>query len=863
MGILQPIDWAIVIGYILLSIGIGLYLSRKGRSSTEQYFKSGGGTPWWLLGTSMVATTFAADTPLALAGFVVTTGISKNWFWWCQVPITMAGVFFFARLWKRANPMTDMEFVHVRYSGKAAKTLRGFKALYLAIPYGCLIMGWVNKAMTKIIVLCIPDFPRIPVLDTFMLWVFMVTPLSQGVDPGVKQAYFEGTLRPLEVAQSYELMKYENFQIFQEINNGVYADRANLAFKRLELQDRGITDNLSSIPEVPEELYEPKPQRTERQRAMPTAVASDMIRPVTLADGSVTSYELIKDQAGMALEAGRLEITEADFTRQAERAKAPLEEMSTLQFLRNIYDVSSGVLTYKVLFLLFLVTVAYTAISGLWGVLVTDFVQFWIAMAGCIYLAWKAVAACGGMDQLLMRMSGIYGLEKARAMVALVPTASAADVGLMSFSEFIIFILIVWWTMGFTDGGSYFAQRMLSAKDEKNAAMGFLWYGVAHYAIRMWPWLIVGFGAAVLFPYVAYPNGTMPGGEIAENGYIHTMIQLLGPGFLGVLLASFLAAYMSTISTQVNLSASYLMNDFYRPFIAPTIEKKYNVKFDEKHFVRIGILMTLLVAAAGILVSLMLNTIAGAWFLLAAFNSGIGVIYILRWYWWRINAWTEMVCLMCLFYIAAVFWWFSDYFEFFPGMPYPYNILVAAPFSVGIALLVTLFTKPTDREQLKEFCRKVQPGGPGWKDIEAEIRKDDPDFVQKSPLTWANFRNWFLAMATIYAFLFGIGKVVLGDTLYPNITFGNAFLGAAVISTLLTVLISQALKGVRTTTFILIDVALIALIFISRSMWGTQPSEYWLNTLFLNRTIGVLLLGFGLFCGYLVVQSFSAKRWVE
>jgi len=860
MSILQPIDWGIILGYILMSVCIGLYLSRRGRSSPEEYFKSGGGTPWWLLGTSMVATPFAADTPLALAGFVVTTGISQNWFWWCQVPITMAGVFFFARLWKRANPLTDMEFVYVRYSGKPASVLRGFKAFWMAIPYACIILGWVNKAMTKIIILCIPDFPRIPIVDTLMLWVFMVTPLSQGIDPAIKTAYHRDEIRPMEISRTYKLMKYENFQLFQEIQHGVYDERPQLALERLSLPSDFHTDSLVDIPEVPEHLY--RSSQPAGQSAADEKAPTDMLRPVLLEDGTYIEYKDLLEGDPRILKAGEHAIGQARL--EGEPLAAPLAEMGSLAFFRNMYDISAGVLTYKVLLILFLITVAYTAISGLWGVLVTDFVQFWIAMAGCIYLAIVAINACGGMDDLLTRMSGIYSLAKARAMVSISPTAEAGAVGLMPINEFMIYLLLVWWSVGMTtDGGSMFAQRMLSAKDERNAALGYLWYGVAHYALRMWPWLIVGIAAAVLFPYVPYPNGELPGKDIAENGYIHVMLKLLGPGVLGVLLAAFLAAYMSTISTQVNLSASYLMNDLYRPFIAPKLSKKYRYELTEKHFVRVGILMTFVVAALGLIVSLMLNSIAGAWFLLAAFNSGIGVIMLLRWYWWRVNAWTEMSCILSLFFVAAVFWWMAQKFTGFPGMPFPYNLLIAAPFSIAVAMLVTLFTKPTDREKLKEFCRKVQPGGPGWREIEKEIRQEEPDFVQNSPLRWSNVRNWLLAAAAVYCFLFGIGKTVIGDTLYPVITFTNALLGMAVLGTLLTWLIGRLAGGLRFTRFVAVDVLLILAMIALQAIYGRQPEDFFLNYLFLNRTIGVLLLILGSVCGFLVAQSFSTKRWKE
>ncbi|MFH0794358.1 MAG: hypothetical protein V2A74_10040, partial [bacterium] len=261
-------------------------------------------------------------------------------------------------------------------------------------------------------------------------------------------------------------------------------------------------------------------------------------------------------------------------------------------------------------------------------------------------------------------------------------------------------------------------------------------------------------------------------------------------GLLGLMVAAFLAAYMSTIATQVNNGASYLMNDFYRPFLRPNQT--------ERHYVRVSVWATLVVAVAGIGVSLMLNSIQDAWFLLSSFNAGIGIIYLLRWYWWRISAWTEIVCLGCLLFMAAVLKWIE--LKYGVAVKFPYNLLIARPFSVGFALLITLFTAPTDRKKLHEFCRKVQPGGPGWAPVEAEIRAIEPGFRQNSPLNWNNFRRWMIAIATIYCFLFGIGKVIIGDTLYPD----------ALIS---------------------------------------------------NRLVGVVLLGVGAFLGWGIARSFGEKRW--
>ena len=881
------VDWAIIAAYILFSIGIGVVMSRRGQKSTSEYFAGGGGIPWYLLGTSMVATTFAADTPLALAAFVVTTGISKNWFWWCQVPITMAGVFFFARLWKRANPLTDMEFVYIRYSGKSADVLRGFKSLWLAIPYGCLIMGWVNKAMTKVIMLTVPDVPKIPIIDGLLLALFLATPLSNDIDPDIVKACKRGDIAPLEIARNYDLMTYQNVELFQEYDNKVYKNNPQEALAKLKVPASITNDSLAGIEGVSANLYEAKESESINKEIVQQGNQNEqnIIRPVTLADGTVVAYSDLTNYekgVGPALSAGKKEIAEDKL--QAKPKSAPLSHLSSLDFFHNVYQITAGVNVYKILFFLFLITVFYTAISGLWGVIVTDFFQFWIAMIGCILMAVLAVNACGGMEEMFTRMSGIYTLEKARAMIGIAPTGAAGGLGLMPVNEFLIFILLVWWCLGFTDGGSYFAQRMLSAKNEKHAALGYLWYGIAHYTLRMWPWLVVGFAAAVLFPYLPYPNGELPGTAIAENGYIKVMMEYLPTGLLGILVASFLAAYMSTISTQVNLGASYLMNDFYRPFIAPRLQKRFpNFKPTEKHFVRVGIGMTLVMAAAGLIVSLFLNSIAGAWFLLAAFNSGIGVIYLLRWYWWRINAWTEISCICALFFIAAVFKWFSLKFGAFTIpfssimgietaadamkfggfiMDFPYNVLIAAPFSVCVALLVTLFTKPVEKAKLMDFYKKVQPGGPGWKEFDDEIKKTNPNFKASSPLNWSNFKNWILATTTIYCFLFGIGKTVIGDTLYPNLTFANILGGVLFTSTLITILIQRITK-ITWGKFIIIDIVIIAFMALSRKWFGPTADEFFLNYLFLNRTIGIILLAMGCVCGYFVAQSFSSKKWTE
>ncbi len=598
---LALVDWLIIGGFIALSISIGIYFSKRARKSTRDYFTSGGGVPWWLLGTSMVATTFAADTPLAISGWVATVGISQNWFWWCQASITMVGVFFFARLWRRAALITDMEYVHLRYSGNSANFLRGFKAVYFALPYGCIVMGWVNRAMVKIIGLAIPKLPSFGPIDSVLRWILMKT------------------------------------------------------------------------------------------------------------SGSVTAMQM--------------------------------EE-------------------YKILFILFIICIGYTAISGLWGVMVTDFFQFIIAMGGSIVLAILAVNRVGGLSEVFEKLNTIYTPERADAMVSLIPKPGIPVAGFMPFYYFLLFIGMYWWSVGFTDGGSYLAQRMLAAKNERHAALGYLWYGVAHYCLRMWPWIIVGIVAAVLFPW-------KPGMD-AELGYIKVMLAVLPAGLLGVLLASFLAAYMSTISTQVNLAASYLVNDVYRPFITKGRS--------ERHYVWVSTVATVFVAFVGIIFTLFSESISEMWFFLAALNSGIGVIYLLRWYWWRINAWTEVSCISALMFLALALKIFKLEYGF--DMHLPINLLVSVPFSLTVAMIVTLLTKPTDEETLKKFYRKVKPGGPGWTEIAEKL----PDVKADCLINKRNVGLCIVAIISIYAALMGIGDLVIGSPIRGIVLLVVTLIGGIIIA---------------------------------------------------------------------------------
>ncbi|MDZ7372934.1 MAG: Na+:solute symporter [candidate division KSB1 bacterium] len=608
-GSISPLDWFIVLLYVLFSLVLGLYFSRRGTKDISAYFASGRGVPWWLLGTSMVATTFAADTPLAISGLVVKQGIWGNWFWWAQVPMFMLGVFFFSRLWRRAGILTDTELVNVRYSGTSARILRGFRAVYFALPYNLLVMGWVNLSMTKIMA---------------------------------------------------------------------------LAF--------GIS----------------------KQVAVPICI---------------------------------------------------------------------------------LITVSYCAISGLWGVMATDFFQFFLAMGMAIVLAVIAVSSAGGIGHVIGQMTALYGKEKAASMLSLVPSPANTD----AFHVFLLYVLLLWWTVGNTDGGAYLAQRMIAAKNEKHSFLGYLWFNVAHFCLRPWPWILVGMVAAVQFPGIVNPQTGAPDPEL---GYIAVMLTHLGPGLLGLMMASFLAAFMSTISTQLNWAASYLVNDLYRPFIRPGAS--------EKHYVWVSIAATVLIALLGGAVTFLMTDIFRAWLLLSAINAGIGIVYIARWYWWRVNAWSEISAILAILGSVAVIlyapnpgvvramllgsvvlallaiawralrdpgWWSANWglstAVLFAGIlaaasvlgftlpekAFPWTLLYTVPVSLVIWLAVTLLTDPVAEDQLLEFYRRVHPGGPGWRRIAARLQGIQLDNV--SLFTRKNIAGSLLGIVAVYSVLLGFGKLIL------------------------------------------------------------------------------------------------------
>ena len=548
--VLTTLDWTIIVAYFLVSLAIGLYYSRRASANVGEYFLSGRDLPWWLAGTSMVATTFAADTPLAVAGFVARNGIAGNWIWWNAALGSMLTVFFFARLWRRAGIMTDVEFAELRYGGRPAAILRGFRALYLGLPINCVIMGWVNLAMAKI-------------LSVTMGW------------------------------------------------------------NRL------------------------------------TAVL------VSLA---ITGF--------------------------------------------------------------------YSALSGLWGVVVTDFFQFVFAMSGTAALAWFAlhVPAVGGIAGLRAKLPA--STFEFIPRVGSAATDSMGPALALPLAAFFAFVGVQWWASWYPGqepgGGGYIAQRMMSARDERHSFFATLWFTIAHYCLRPWPWILVGLASLVLFPDLTD----------REAGYVMVMRDFLPAGWRGMLLGAFFAAYMSTISSQLNWGTSYLVNDFYRRFVRRDAS--------ERHYVwvsRTATIVTMIVAA---IVTFYLESIRQAWEFVLESGAGIGLVLILRWYWWRVNAWSEITAM-----IAPALGFL--YLKLFTAIAFPYTLLYLVAWTTVCWLAVTLATPPEAEAHLVAFYRRVRPGGPGWGAIARVAGGPPPEAIGGLVLDW--IAGWIL----IYAVLFGIGSVVLAS----------------------------------------------------------------------------------------------------
>jgi SSS family solute:Na+ symporter len=549
---LTYVDWSIIGAYFLFNLLIGFYYKKKAGSNTTEFFLSGRNVPWWLAGTSMVATTFAADTPLVVTGLVAKNGIAGNWLWWNMVASGMLTVFLFSRLWRRSGMTTDIELAELRYSGKPAAFLRGFRALYLGIVMNCIILGWVNLAMVKILMLVL----------------------------------------------------------------GLSKDEA---------------------------LW------------------------LVIAIIALTSF------------------------------------VSTL--------------------------------SGLWGVLVTDLFQFAIKMTMVIVLGVAAVHAVGGIDAMKAKLGG-----EGSPFLSFVPDLHSVWMPAVTFC---VYIAVNWWATWYPGaepgGGGYVAQRMFSAKDERNSLLATLWFNIAHYALRPWPWVVVGMASVILYPHLQDP----------ETGYVRVMIDYLPASLRGLMVAAFAAAFMSTVGTQLNWGASYLVNDFYRRFIAKAEP--------ERHYVRASQVATVLLTVISAVITHYMGSIAGAWKLLIVTGAGTGAVLILRWYWWRINAWSE-VSAMATAFVVSILLQTAFHLDSDNPVQFAYLILITVAVTTVVWLVVTFVTAPESDATLVGFYRRVRPSVAGWN----RIARLAPEVRASGDLGW-NLLDWLCGCALIYGALFGIGKIILKD----------------------------------------------------------------------------------------------------
>jgi SSS family solute:Na+ symporter len=575
---LHALDWAIIAGYFAIALGIGLWFQRRAGTSFVEYFASGRSLPWWIAGTSMVATTFAADTPLWVTGKVAAHGLAGNWLWWSFAFGGMLTVFVFSKLWRRAQVLTDVELIELRYTGRAAAVLRAFRGFYVAIVMNSIIIGWVTKAMAAV--------------------------LTQTV------------------------------------------------------------------------LYEP----------------------------------------GAAANAAGA--SSADFWLVAA---------------------------------MLAVTGVYAVISGMWGVAITDAVQFVLAMIGCTALAVVAIEHVGGVDQLQARVDANFG--GGGHAFSYVPDFTA-DVTWMPVGVFLAMVTTQWWASWYPGnepgGGGYVVQRMAACRDERHAVKATLMFQLAHYCLRPWPWILVAFAALALHPELrSWATDADPATD-AELGYPMLIRELAPSGLRGLLLVAFAAAFMSTVSTHMNWGASYLVNDLYKRFVAPDAS--------ERQLLRASRLASMLALALGGTVSWYMIernvSIDDAWQLLLALGAGVGAVFVLRWFWWRINVWSEITALLGS---VAFYLWFTSW-SVTRDLPKEYRSLMVALATMALWLTATLLTRPEPREHLVAFYRRIRPDGPGWRPIAAAAPDVRPDGGLGRSVLCA-----VLGTTVIWTTLPAIGALIFGE----------------------------------------------------------------------------------------------------
>jgi solute:Na+ symporter, SSS family len=592
------LDWSAIIAYLAITLVLGLYFRRASTKSSEDYFVSGRKASWWLAGTSMVATTFAADTPLLVAGLVYTQGIAGNWIWWAFLPSGMMTVFLFARLWRRSGLMTDVQFAEMRYSGKPAAFLRGFRAIYLGLLMNCLILGWVTKAMINIV-------------------GTTLGPTMQGWHP---LGIFSGSLS---------------------------------------------------------------------------------------------------------------------------------------RILGPVFSGIDGQALIICIFFLIPFTGLYVSLGGLSGVLWTDMFQFVLKMGIVIAIAYYAVRAVGGMQSMIDQIGALRAANGASDPLAFLPDFSkgfASDtLWTLPVITFAVYLGVQWWAFWYPGaepgGGGYIAQRIFSARDERQGLFSVLWFNIAHYALRPWPWILTALAAIVLYPGLQHP----------ETSYMMIVNDHVPHVLRGIIVAGFLAAFMSTIATQLNWGTSYIVEDFYRRFLVRHAS--------ERHYVHISQFVTVLLVVLTGYVSAQLASIRSGWQVVLQVGAGTGSVYMLRWYWWRINAWSEISAMITALVLTLALQW-DALANALVGRPtiftgsdtvlFAKNVLTTTSVTTILWVFVTFLTKREPDSILLSFYRKVRPDVTGWNAIAALAPE-----VPRTRDIGRNLWCWILGCLMVYSALFGVGKLLL------------------------------------------------------------------------------------------------------
>lgn len=583
---LSTLDWSFVIGFFIISLGIGIWTAKWGNKDASDYFTAGGKMPWWLLGVSMVATTFSTDTPNLVTDIVRQNGVSGNWAWWAFLLTGMLTVFIYARLWKKSGVVTDVEFYELRYSGKIARFLRGFRAIYLGLLFNVMIMATVSLAAIKI---------------------------------------------------------------------------------------GGVLLGLSPLQTV----------------------------------------------------------------------------------------VIAGT-----------VTVIYSSLGGLKGVLITDFVQFFLSIGGAIIAAVVSLQhpKVGGLSNLLKHENVVDKLD-------LFPSFSNPEIFI---TLLLIPLLVQWWSVWYPGaepgGGGYIAQRMFAAKNEDHSIKAVLFFNAAHYALRPWPWIIVALCSLVVFPDLesfrtAFPNA---GSIINHDMGYPAMLTFIPSGLLGLVVTSLIAAYMSTISTHLNWGASYIVNDFYKRFAKPDAT--------QKEMLNVGRIITVLLMVLTMIFALLLDNALGAFQILLQIGAGTGLIFILRWFWWRINAASEMAAMIISFLVAIYFGVFHKMMGFEPLASWMELVIGVGITTVGW-IIVAYTSQLTSMEVMISFINKVSPGGPGWTKIINKAKADglqlsEPSGPWKVPI---GILCMIAGTIGIYAFLMGTGLFIYGRYLNAIILMGVTIVSIVVL----------------------------------------------------------------------------------